>query len=853
VNDQPPGRRSPPSGRCHVVGVRHHSPACARLVEATLRTVRPATVLIEGPCDLNARLGELLLAGHRPPIALYSFVRHPSVPPAMPTAMPPAASDPEGGAGQSSAVGQASWYPLCDYSPEWVALQVGHELGCELAFMDLPAWHEAFYGLENVHADRTDRYAEAIELLCRRNGVSGHDALWDHLFEGVDDLALLAEALEVYFVEIRRLSAAAGATQPGESAGHRDAAREAHMAAYVRAALERGGDVVVVCGGFHAPVLAALGPAGPGDTTWLDDPTWDRGGDAGPGGWPAIPQPEDGIAETYLIPYSYHRLDAFAGYQAGMPSPGYYEELHRRGARAAADVMTQRVAARLRAANRRVSTADLVAVRTQTDALARLRGHPVPLRADLADGLASVLLDDAADEPFPWERRGPLGGRTHPVLVEIVAAFSGERRGRLDPATPQPPLVLDAANELAAVGVELADEPSELLADLTVERDRQRSAVLNRFVVLGIDGFERGERGLAVRERWRLWAAPDRERHLIEASVYGPTLAAAAEGALEERLGATEPGAGGATATLVVGVVRDALACDLGRLVPRALDAAVRLVDAETDAGRLGRVLDDLALLATAERLQPDRATGPAHPLPGQIATLGRRAVERFLWLLEAVRGATSTEDEAVVAGIVAMCAAHRRLEMEPELALAVLDRRSVDPACPPAARGACLGAAWVLAVDPDAASPGADPMARADPMTRAVVALRSLTPGEQVGDLLSGLFAVARLRVASDDRLLGAVDTLVGDWTDDEFLTMLPALRRAFAWFPPRERARIAERIVVVRGLPRTSRLVGRIGADPVGVGVGAALDTRIDGVMARYGLELGFFPAGERSGSGP
>ncbi|MDH4146195.1 MAG: hypothetical protein OEY23_13620, partial [Acidimicrobiia bacterium] len=68
----------------------------------------------------------------------------------------------------------------------------------------------------------------------------------------------------------------------------------------------------------------------------------------------------------------------------------------------------------------------------------------------------------------------------------------------------------------------------------------------------------------------------------------------------------------------------------------------------------------------------------------------------------------------------------------------------------------------------------------------------------------------------------------------------------------PPRERARIAERIVVVRGLPRTSRLVGRIGADPVGVGAGAALDTRIDGVMARYGLELGSWPAGEHSGSG-
>ena len=62
------------TGRLHRVGVRHHSPACARLVEHTLRTVRPAVVLVEGPSDLNGRLGELLL-DHELPIALFSFLR----------------------------------------------------------------------------------------------------------------------------------------------------------------------------------------------------------------------------------------------------------------------------------------------------------------------------------------------------------------------------------------------------------------------------------------------------------------------------------------------------------------------------------------------------------------------------------------------------------------------------------------------------------------------------------------------------------------------------------------------------------------------------------------------------------
>ena len=42
-----------------IVGVRHHSPACARLVEQILIERRPRAVLIEGPADMNPRLDEL--------------------------------------------------------------------------------------------------------------------------------------------------------------------------------------------------------------------------------------------------------------------------------------------------------------------------------------------------------------------------------------------------------------------------------------------------------------------------------------------------------------------------------------------------------------------------------------------------------------------------------------------------------------------------------------------------------------------------------------------------------------------------------------------------------------------------
>lgn len=97
-----------------LIGIRHHSPACARLVAHRIATERPAAVLIEGPSDFNTRIDELLLP-HRLPIALYSY------------------SKDDAGTGQC-------WFPFVRHSPEWVALTAGRSSGAEVRFIDLPHW-----------------------------------------------------------------------------------------------------------------------------------------------------------------------------------------------------------------------------------------------------------------------------------------------------------------------------------------------------------------------------------------------------------------------------------------------------------------------------------------------------------------------------------------------------------------------------------------------------------------------------------------------------------------------------------------------------------------------------------------
>ncbi|MFY0583705.1 DUF5682 family protein [Cystobacter fuscus] len=457
--------------RLHVVGVRHHSPACARLVAHTLETVRPRHVLIEGPVDMNPRLEELLLP-HEPPLAVFSAWR-------------------------DEERTQASWTPFCAYSPEWVALTRGHAAGAQVRFMDLPAWDKAFEGVRNRYSDGERRTARAIEALCQKLGLEGMDALWDHLFEQPLGMDVLAERLRVYFDSLRG----------EEESSERDTQREAFMLAHVEAALARDdGPVVVVCGGFHAPVLARA-QARPG------------------AGFP--PAPSHPSAKSYLVPYSFRRLDSFAGYESGMPSPAFYQALWESGAEAAPGLLLREAVGRLRGRGQHVSSADLIAASVMAEGLARLRGHAVLSRTDLLDGLASALVKESLDVALPWTGRGVPSPDTHPLLAEVLCAFSGERTGRLSPLTPQPPLLTDVEHTLHAHGLTPGPSPRTVRLELREPGDVERGRVLHRLRVLGLPGFTRNSGPTfptepVLQESWTVASSEDFLSWVIEARAGAP-------------------------------------------------------------------------------------------------------------------------------------------------------------------------------------------------------------------------------------------------------------------------------------------------------------------------------------------
>lgn len=699
-----------------IIGVRHHSPACALLVDRAV-AAKPWVVLVEGPVDFNPRLDELRLA-HTPPIAIYSY--------------------------QLSATNaHASWAPFCAYSPEWRALAAPR-----VRFIDLPAWHPAFAKVENRYADRA---GDAVQRMAIERGFDSTDALWDHLFE-LDDEGLAAR-LRTYFDAYRG--------EPME----RDAEREAYMARWIDWAMHAapdGATIVVVCGGYHAPALRAL----VGTTGQVDEPE--------------VPV-ADGRTGSYLVPFSFPRLDAFHGYASGMPSPGYYQAVWegRDG-----DAMTMGAIERLRKRGQRVSTADAIAVHQLAHGLAQLRGHRVPSRCDLLDGLAGALLKDALRAPVPWSLRAPLSAYTDPYLVEILAAFRGDARGVLAPETPLPPLVAD-------VTAQMKDLPfGETEAKVTLELTDPRRVVLYRLRWLDVPGVElvstadlrRGR--TRTTEIWKLRRGDATEVALIERAVYGATLELAALARIEEALRDAD------SVVALVALLEQALRAGFAHLVDRLVAAAEDAARSEAVLGNAGKALATLCALVATEDVRLDAL----------LATL----TERALILLESYDGPDEEFDRDSVDAVRAIRAAHSPLSDD------VLARRIANPNTPPAIRGACIGARWP---SPDAAA--------------AILGV----PSKRLGDLLAGLFALAR-EAFRERALVELVDDRLRGMTDQGFLEHLPALRRAFAFFPPGERRQVA-RLLAARY--RNTDLLAPVAPDAAEM---VALEARWFELAARFKL---------------
>lgn len=776
-----------------ILGVRHHSPACARRVRRHIMRLRPALVLIEGPVDFNGRVDELLLP-HRLPLAIYSYLCAPGM-------------------------RRGSWSPFAEHSPEWQAILAADAVGADCRFIDLPAWHPAFAELENRYADALDEEAEAAVraydlALERRLCLDGHDALWDALFEDqagedADEQAqeALDTAFETYFDHLR-------GDAPG-SLGNR--AREEMMAAWIAWAMaQKSGPVVVVCGGYHAPALKRLWPAYPGEQ-------------------PQVPLPEGHAAGelrygSFLVPYTFKRLDSFTGYASGMPSPAYYQWLWQGGPSHAGKEMLQRLAARMRNKKLPASTADLIHIHARADGLARLRGHRNVLRMDWLDAIAGGLVKDGLQVPLPWSYRGRLLAGTDPVLVELMDLLAGDAVGTLAPATPQPPLVQAVIQALREHGL---DKPGQYEFNLHDINERLKSRLLHQLDILAIPGFRKrgspqGGPADETCERWQFSHCVESHAALIEAAAWGATVESAAAACLESQLDK----AGSDMQRLAVLLDRAAKA-GLSSLGDRCLEGLRLAVAEAAKLEPLGKAMDAVYTLFRHGRLY-DMCGAPL------LAAVLESAYDRALWLFEMPGTVLSSEyDQHIlsVKTLVRMAAdALRDPKAEEALlpreeawrAAAVFRRKAMHAAAAPTSRGAALGG--LLALTQGEMATG----------SQCIALLQGLRPGE-LGDALAGMLALAREQLTGDMSFMAALNQVVADLDDHDFLLALPAMRGAFAWLPARERGALAEALLQILGFshlsPRT--LTADLPpVDPVRMAAAVAAEQSAKAGLALWGI---------------
>lgn len=770
-----------PSQQLVLLPVRHHSPACARMVRETARAIRPKAILIEGPADYNDQLGQLFL-DHRLPIAIYSYAQ------------------------LQDGNRRGAFYPFCVHSPEWQALQIAAELGIQARFIDLPwAFIAAYDQVAHRYADGELRRSPYIPTLCERAGVEDFDALWDVLVE--IDARLSSEQL------CERIASLCANIRTATPVPPQDMRREDFMAEQIRAAMQSAGlPLLVVTGGYHTAGLAERLGIVEQKSQALQD--WELQVLGSPSlqnvaGETAIQS--HGIA---LTPYTEQRLDSLAGYEAGMPNPGFYRRVwkDRSAGRAVhIDALLQEAVFYLRKRGQHISSADLIAVKTSAQALAALRGHTQAWRTDLIDAIIGSFIKEAI-EP----------GTGHPLLDAVFLVLRGDQRGKLAEGSRLAPLVVQINQLLEEL--DLIPQPGmrEQELDLLKADDLLRSRCLHGLRILGIPGFTRlagtdfthRDDLSRVWERWRLSWSPDYDAACIEAAIYGSSLQQAASARLTERAQQQQRSSEQAALLLL-----DASLMGAEQHSQEFLQQLITLIRADSDFVSVGNALGHVLYLYSY-----DEALGTARR--DDIGLLLRECYDRALWLLSSA-GLVSGQERSLLQAVRTLVHSYQQcgslLQLDHSSLIDTLLRVAVTRKQEALLRGAATGALWAVGFEEDRQP------------QQVYQHMRLSAAPEQLGDFLTGLFALAREQAQRHPQLLQILDTLLLDYTADEFLEALPALRLAFSFFTPREKHYMAQSLMADSEViePLTSLAV-----DPITAARALAIEERMFSALKRYGI---------------
>lgn len=633
---------------------------------------------------------------------------------------------------------KAAFWPFAVFSPEWQALQWAAKNGVQARFCDLPAF--------NVLADqgiRTVREGDPLSELAAAAGFDDTERWWDSVIEsssGADSFDAITEAME-----------ALRETVPiDEETAH----REAYMRQVLRKTLKDGAErVAVVCGAWHAPALVgALGPAAPdarilkGMSKVKTSLTW--------------------------VPWTHSRLASASGYGAGITSPGWYHHLFTANDKTITRGLTK-VARVLRDEDLPISSAHVIEAVRLADTLAALRSRPLAGLSEVTEATRSVMCDG------------------NDVLLDLITRrlVVGEALGAVPEETPTVPLEADLRARSKTLRLKQQAGAKNLDLDLRRDIDVERSQFLHRLGILEIDWGTPADSEVrstgTFRETWALQWKPEFSVSVIEASLWGTTVAAAAASRVVSKI--NEPDI---TLASLIGLLENSLLANLPAALSAVLESVKTVAALDHDVSHLMAALPTLtrtlrygdvrgtdvtALIDVADSLLIRICTGLAVAVTG----LDDPSAEEFRDHLDKVHSAVMVRDDrdASARWLQAMAG--------------VIDRDDVN--------GLLVGRMVRLLRD----SGSITETAAAQRLSRALSV--GSAPTAKAG-WVDGFLGGGGLVLVHDRALLTLIDTWVRQLREQDFIDTLPLLRRTFGAFEAGERRAIGQ---AVRGGRRVETTV--------------------------------------------
>lgn len=748
--------------RIHLFGIRHHGPGSARSLRKALAELQPDIVLIEGPPDANDLIPLVADETMKPPVALLIY----------------ADEKPQ----------QSAFYPFAVFSPEWQAMQYALEQQKPVRFIDLPITHQFARdnalvaeleaqqaaqteepeqtGAPESEAGETDEVVfpseqedpaaterdlwqrDPLAWLARAAGFEDSERWWNYLIEQRGDSSEVFVAIEEAMTELR--NAIPSELDPRDT--EQEQLREAWMRQCLRQALSEGYErIAVVCGAWHVPALANLPPQ-------KHDAALLKG------------LPKTKVNATW-VPWTYDRLSRASGYGAGIKSPGWYEHLWRYADQRETIVsrwMTQ-VAHLLRAEDIDASSASVIEAVRLADALAALRDHPLP-------GLSE--LNEAAEALFCFGNSVPLDLIRYRLIIGSVL-------GQVPDSTPMVPLQQDLTRLQKSLRLKPEAAWKDYDLDLRKPNDLARSHLLHRLKLLGIDWgqFLSSASGRGTfRESWRLQWQPELSVKLIEASLWGSTVAEAASNFAVDR-------ATNASDLNELSGLIDALL--LAELPTAIAFVAKRLEDISALTSDVHHLMQAIPPLANTMRYGNVRGTNSV-----QIGHVLDSIVTRMCIGLP--NASSSLNDDAASELYEKMIAADQALGIvqHPEYTEqweAVLNRLTELPNI----HGLLVGRSNRMLFDRKILS--SEELA-----TRLSYALSEASDPVQKAAWLEGLLKGGAFLLLYGDELWDVLDQWLVSLSDEAFEHVLPLLRRTFSSFERAERRNLSSR--VTQQVSRTS-----------------------------------------------